>query len=138
MSDKMRWYMIAFWIFLTLSVLHFALAAPVVVGEIREVDLRDEIATWEKRMDPNDDAPGNNIDAEGIKERAWGQWPGPTGIGNRTPLTLIPRGGVLRWRQQRQRQRRRRCYAELAEVGKERETCPAIRASRDLRPHDIS
>ena len=73
--------MIAFWIFLTLSVLHFALAAPVVVGEIREVHsnpvevLRDEIAMWEKRMDPNDDAPGNDIDAEGIKERGW-VWPG--------------------------------------------------------------
>jgi hypothetical protein len=81
MSDKMRWYMIAFWIFLTLSILHFALAAPVVVGEIREVHsnhvevLRDEIATWEKRMDPNDDAPSIDIDAQGIKERGW-VWPG--------------------------------------------------------------
>jgi hypothetical protein len=73
--------MIAFWIFLTLSDLHFALAAPVAIGEIREVrsnpeeDLRDGTATWEKRMDPNDkdqwstndahlmDAdPGNNSD----------------------------------------------------------------------------
>ena len=69
--------MIALWMFLTLSVLQLALAAPVVVGEIREVVLRDEMTTWEKRMDTNDDAPGNNIDAEGIKERALGQWVWP-------------------------------------------------------------
>ena len=52
--------MIAFWIFLTLSVSHLALAAPVAVGELVEVRpdpaqvLNDVMATWEKRRDPND------------------------------------------------------------------------------------
>jgi hypothetical protein len=60
MSDKMRRYMIAFLILVTLSALHFALAAPVAVGEIRAVrsnpvkDLRDRTATWEKWMEPTD------------------------------------------------------------------------------------
>ncbi|KAI0262643.1 hypothetical protein BGY98DRAFT_714220, partial [Russula aff. rugulosa BPL654] len=90
MPDKMRWYMIAFCIFLTLSVLHFVLAAPVVVGEIREVVLRDEIATWEKWMDPNDDAPGIDIDAQGIKERGW-VWPGEW---EQDPSDINPPKGV--------------------------------------------
>ncbi|KAI0274249.1 hypothetical protein BGY98DRAFT_1188644 [Russula aff. rugulosa BPL654] len=96
MSDKMRWYMIPFWIFLTLSVSHFALAAPVAVGETVEVRsnpaevLNDAMTGREKRMDPNDkdqpstndvhlpdgvprpgDAPGvvqEGVDAEGVKE----------------------------------------------------------------------
>ncbi|KAI0274245.1 hypothetical protein BGY98DRAFT_935980 [Russula aff. rugulosa BPL654] len=66
----MQWFMIAFWIFLTLSVSHFALAAPVAVGKIVEVRsnpvevlnvLNDAMARWEKRMDPNNkDQPSTN------------------------------------------------------------------------------
>src|SRR6267154_2430123 len=56
----MRRCTIAFWI-LIVSVIHFALAAPVSVGEILEVRsntvdvLKDGIAAWEKRMDSDDD-----------------------------------------------------------------------------------
>jgi hypothetical protein len=100
MSYKMRRYMIAFWIFLTLSVSHFALAAPVAAGEIVEVRsnpvqvLNDGIATWEKRMGPNDKdqsstndvqlpdggAPGGvkeGVDAEGVKEKGVPGWKWP-------------------------------------------------------------
>jgi hypothetical protein len=57
----MRRYLITFCIFLILSIFHFALAAPVAVGEIFAVRssavdvLKDGIATWEKRMDSGDD-----------------------------------------------------------------------------------
>jgi hypothetical protein len=97
----MRWYTMAFCIFLTLSVSHFALAAPVAVGEIVEVRsnpvevLNDAMAGWEKRLDPDDKVqpstndvhlpdgvpgPGNapgfvqeGVDAEGVKEKSvWG------------------------------------------------------------------
>ena len=84
MSDKMRRYTIAFWILLILSVSHFALAAPVAVGEILEVrsimmDVAgDGMDSWEKRMDsgkdqwstnqasrkPEDDNPGSNPDPD--------------------------------------------------------------------------
>jgi hypothetical protein len=102
MSDKMRWYTMAFWIFLTLSVSHFALAAPVAVGEIAEARsnpvevLNDAMTGWEKRMDPegkdqlstNDvhlpdgvPGPGNapgfvqeGVDAEGVKEKSVRLW----------------------------------------------------------------
>ena len=53
--------MMAFWILLALSVFHFALAAPVAVGEMRfnpvEV-LKGGIAAWEKRVD-SDDKPAS-------------------------------------------------------------------------------
>ena len=93
MFDKMRWYMIAFSVLLTYSVLHFALAVPVAVGETREVHsnpaealntIRDGTAAWEKRKDPNqpkdriDNAPGNveeQSDAKGVKGRVL-VWPG--------------------------------------------------------------
>jgi hypothetical protein len=86
--------MIASWIFLTLSVSHFALAAPVAAGEIAKVCsnpvqvLNDGIATWEKRMGPNDKdqsstndvqlphggTPGGVQDAEGFKEKGMSRW----------------------------------------------------------------
>jgi hypothetical protein len=55
--------MIAFWILLTLrlSAFHFAVAAPVAVGEILEVRsnavgvLKDGITVWEKRMDSDNE-----------------------------------------------------------------------------------
>jgi len=55
--------MIAFWILLALrlSAFHFALAAPVAVGEILEVRpnavgvLKDGVAVWEKRMDSDNE-----------------------------------------------------------------------------------
>jgi hypothetical protein len=95
MSNKMRWYTISFWIFLTLSVSHQALAVPLAVGEIVEVrsnpiQVFNDGATWEKRMDPdykdqlstNDvqlpdgGAPGvvqEGVDAEGVKpKQTWG------------------------------------------------------------------
>jgi hypothetical protein len=60
MYYKMRRYTIAFCFLLILSVFHFALAAPVPVGEILEVRfnadvLKDGIAAWEKRMDSGDE-----------------------------------------------------------------------------------
>ena len=69
----MRWYMIAFWIFLTLSVSHSTLAAPVAVGETVEVRsnpvrvLNDGIAALEKRMGPNDkdQSSRNNVQLPG-------------------------------------------------------------------------
>ena len=94
--------MIPFWIFLTLSVSHFALAAPVAVGEIVEVRsnpaevVNDAMTGREKRMDLNDkdqpstndvhlpdgvpgpgDVPGvvqEGVDAEGIKEEGASGW----------------------------------------------------------------
>ena len=101
MSDKIQWYMIAFWIFLTLSVSHFALAAPVAVGEIVEVrsnpvEVLYDVMAGDKRMDPNDknqpstndvhlpdgvsgpgDAPGvvqEGVNAEGVKEEGASGW----------------------------------------------------------------
>jgi hypothetical protein len=84
MSDKMRRYMIVFWILLILSVFHFALAAPIAVGEILEVRsnsadvLKDGVAAWEKRMDrwssneanrkPNDNEPGSDSDPDGVPD----------------------------------------------------------------------
>jgi hypothetical protein len=60
MSYKIRRYTIALCILLILSVFHFALAAPVPVGEILEVRsnvdiLEDGMAAWEKRMDSGDE-----------------------------------------------------------------------------------
>jgi hypothetical protein len=86
MYDKMRWYLIAFWIFLTPSVFHFALAAPVGVGYILEARsnpvkvLNGGIAAWERRMDFDSNHPvdGPDVDekgvnTEGVKEkRMWG------------------------------------------------------------------
>ena len=101
MSDKIQWYMIAFWIFLSLSVSHFALAAPVAVGEIVEVrsnpvEVLYDVMAGDKRMDPNDknqpstndvhlpdgvsgpgDAPGvvqEGVNAEGVKEEGASGW----------------------------------------------------------------
>jgi hypothetical protein len=57
-SDKMR---LAFCILLILPIFHFALAAPVAVGEMLEVRSnvmgvrKDEMAAWKKRMDDDDD-----------------------------------------------------------------------------------
>jgi hypothetical protein len=75
--------MIVFWTLIILSVSHFALAAPVAVGEIREVRsnavdaLKDGMAAWEKRMDSDDknrwstneayrkdDNPGSSSDSD--------------------------------------------------------------------------
>jgi hypothetical protein len=80
MSDKMRRYIIAFCILLMLSVFHSALAAPVAVGEIREVPsnavdvLKDGIAAREKRMDPGgeDRTPGSDSDP-GVTDAPVGQ-----------------------------------------------------------------
>jgi hypothetical protein len=87
--------MISFWIFLTLSVSHLALAAPLAVGEIVEVrsnpvQVHNDGAMWEKRMDPNykdqlstndvqlpdggaPDVVQEGVDAEGVKpKQMWG------------------------------------------------------------------
>ena len=87
--------MISFWIFLTLSVSHQALAAPLAVGEIVEVrsnpvQVHNDGAMWEKRMDPNykdqlstndvqlpdggaPDVVQEGVDAEGVKpKQTWG------------------------------------------------------------------
>jgi hypothetical protein len=61
MSDKMRRYMIAFCILLIFSVFHFALAAPVTIGEMLEVRSnavdppKGRIAAWEKRVGTDDE-----------------------------------------------------------------------------------
>ena len=51
MSYEMRWYMMAFWILLILPAFHFALAAPVAIGETLEVGFNEDapkgrIAAW--------------------------------------------------------------------------------------------
>ncbi|KAI0269629.1 hypothetical protein BGY98DRAFT_1101021 [Russula aff. rugulosa BPL654] len=59
MSYEMRWYMIAFWILLILPAFHFALAAPVAIGEMLEVGFNEDapkgrIAAWEKHTNTDD------------------------------------------------------------------------------------
>lgn len=81
--------MIAFWIFLSLSVSHFTLAAPVAAGEIVEVRsdpvqfFKDGMAaTREKRMSPNnkDQSSTNDVQlpgaqgAKGQEATGW-RWP---------------------------------------------------------------
>jgi hypothetical protein len=123
MSVNMRWCTIAFWIFLTLSVSHLALAAPVAAGEMVEVRSNpvqvpnDGIARWEKRMGPNNNVqlpdggtPGSVQGGVGVKGKGapGGQWIWPwesKGLGssnegqsstNNVKENVAP-GGQSRW-----------------------------------------